>query len=80
MSENKNWFEEGRQAALKDLHHVVFGEFDADDDYQECPWPIHTPEGGAWIQGWNSVAMDNREELLLRPNHSPSLAFMPQEA
>ena len=54
-----NWVNEGRQAAFWSLDHPK-------SDLSECPWPIHTEEGSAWIRGWNEIAIIDDLEPRLR--------------
>jgi hypothetical protein len=67
MIENMRWFKEGREACRQfDMRCLVEG---FDEDYiPECPWPIYSPEGIAWLRGWNSET-----EKLVRPGNSGNL-------
>jgi len=56
-----NWKQEGRIAA-------EWCEENPKAPDIECPWPLYTPEGNAWFQGWNEVANERGSELSIRPS------------
>ncbi len=42
------------------------------DDPAECPWPLYTDEGRAWIAGWNQYCIDQGLDYRhLRPSREP---------
>lgn len=57
---NTNWFEDGKDAAI-DFLELLELHNQKDQPIPECPWPIYAPEGIKWIQGWNSVAREDKD-------------------
>lgn len=65
-----DWPEEGKDAAISHLHEVETVVVEEFPDEPECPWPIYSPEGIQWLQGWNSIAVNWSDQLATRPpNH-----------
>ena len=65
MNEINRWFKEGKWAAIQ---HEIDCESGMEEFFPECPWPIYSPEGSAWLRGWNSAVPDSRY-LRARPQN-----------
>lgn len=67
-----NWFEEGAKAAHHYKQELICWNKGGRMIFEpDCPWPIYSPEGTAWLRGWNSVSLLGDEENPNNPEMRP---------